>query len=72
MGDDRRRNPLTLGNYATERIVMIKFGSTQFCRIKGWVPLPLYTHTHTKNFKLLEYEHIKHHFEAGNLEMPNI
>ena len=25
-----------------------------------------------KNFKLLEYEHIIHHFEAGDLEIPNI
>ena len=25
-----------------------------------------------KNFKLLEYEHIIHHFEARDLEIPNI
>ena len=25
-----------------------------------------------KNFKLLEHEHIIHHFEAGDLEIPNI
>ena len=25
-----------------------------------------------KNFKLLEHEHIKYHFEAGDLEIPNI
>ena len=25
-----------------------------------------------KNFKLLEYKHIMHHFEARDLEIPNI
>ena len=25
-----------------------------------------------KNFKLLEHEHIIYHFEAGDLEIPNI
>ena len=25
-----------------------------------------------KNFKLLEHEHITYHFEAGDLEIPNI
>ena len=25
-----------------------------------------------KNFKLLEHKHIIYHFEAGNLEIPNI
>ena len=26
----------------------------------------------SKNFKLLEYKHIIHHFEARDLEIPNI
>ena len=26
----------------------------------------------SKNFKLLEHKHIIYHFEAGDLEMPNI
>ena len=25
-----------------------------------------------ENFKLLEHKHIKYHFEAGDLEIPNI
>ena len=25
-----------------------------------------------KNFRLLEHKHIKYHFEAGDLEIPNI
>ena len=25
-----------------------------------------------KNFKLLEHKHITHHFETGDLEIPNI